>query len=102
MMDVVVLLDARVGRTADLLDMVTEAGVQVVASCVFPRLGGRVAHIAVTDDDFEVVEDLLRDRFGGVADQRPCVVVPPGYLGGMPAVARKIADAEVVISVAYH
>lgn len=102
MMDVVVLLDARVGRTADLFDMVTEAGVQVVASCVFPRLGGRVAHIAVTDDDFEVVEDLLRDRLGGVADQRPCVVVPPGYPGGMPAVARKIADAEVVINVAYH
>ena len=102
MMDLVVLLDARVGRPAELFDMVTDAGVQIVASCLFPRLGGRVAHIAVTDDDFEVVEDLLRDRLGGVADQRPCVVVPPAYPGGMPAVARKIADAEIVVSVAYH
>lgn len=102
MMDLVVLLDARVGRPAELFELVTGAGVEIVASCLFPRLGGRVAHIAVKDEDFEVVEDLIRDRLGGVADKRPCVVVPPGYPGGMAAVARKIAEAEIVVSVSYH
>ena len=102
MMDLVVLLDARVGRPAELFDLVTDAGVKIVASCLFPRLGGRVAHIAVSNDDFEVVEDLLRTRLGGIADQRPCIVVPPGYPGGMSAVARKIAEAEIVVTVSYH
>jgi hypothetical protein len=101
MMDVVVLLDGKIGRSAELFDLLEEGGIDVKASCVFPRLGGRVAHIAVEHEQYDAVEDLLTDRMGGVADQRPCIVVPPDYPGGMAAVARKIAAAQIVVSVSY-
>lgn len=102
MMDVVVLLDGKIGRSAELFDLLSEAGIDVKASCVFPRLGGRVAHIAVEIDDYDAVEDLLTERMGGVADQRPCIVVPPGHPGGIGEIARKIADAQIVVSVSYY
>jgi hypothetical protein len=102
MMDVVVLLDGKIGRSAELFDLLDDAGIDVKASCLFPRLGGRVAHIAVEFDQYNAVEDLLTERLGGVADQRPCIVVPPGYPGGMAAVAEKIAQAQIVMSVSYY
>lgn len=102
MMDVVVLLDGKIGRSAELFDLLEGAGIDVKASCVFPRLGGRVAHIAVDREQYDAVEDLLTERMGGVADQRPCIVVPPDYPGGMGAVARKIAEAQIVMSVSYY
>lgn len=102
MMDVVVLLDGKIGRSAELFDLLDDAGIDVKASCLFPRLGGRVAHIAVEFDQYNAVEDLLTERLGGVADQRPCIVVPPDYPGGMAAVAEKIAQAQIVMSVSYY
>jgi hypothetical protein len=102
MMDVVVLLDGKIGRSAELFDVLEQEGIDVKASCVFPRLGGRVAHIAVDVDDYNAVEDLLTERMGGVADQRPCIVVPPAYPGGISEIARKIADAQIVVSVSYY
>lgn len=102
MMDVVVLLDGKIGRAAELFDLLDGAGIDVKASCVFPRLGGRVAHIAVEHQQYDAVEDLLTDRLGGVADQRPCIVVPPDYPGGLGAISRKIAEAHIVMSVSYY
>ena len=95
MMDVVVLLDGKIGRSAELFDLLEEANLDVQAACVFPRLGGRVAHVAA-------VEDLLIERLGGVADQRPCIVVPPDYPGGMAEIARRISAAHIVVSVSYY
>ena len=37
-----------------------------------------------------------------MADQRPCIVVPPDYPGGMAVVAEKIAEAQIVMSVSYY
>jgi len=102
MMDVVVLLDGKIGRSAELFDLLANAGIDVKASCLFPRLGGRVAHIAVEHEQYDAVEDLLTDKLGGVADQRPCIVVPPDYPGGMAVVAEKIAEAQIVMSVSYY
>ncbi len=102
MMDVVVLLDGKIGRSAELFDLLEGAGIDVKASCIFPRLGGRVAHIAVEHEQYDAVEDLLTDKLGGVADQRPCIVVPPDYPGGMGAVAEKVAAAQIVMSVSYY
>ncbi len=102
MMDVVVLLDGKIGRSAELFHLLESAGIDVKASCIFPRLGGRVAHIAVEHEQYNAVEDLLTDKLGGVADQRPCIVVPPDYPGGMRAVAEKIAEAQIVMSVSYY
>lgn len=102
MMDVVILLDGKIGRSAELFDLLAEGGIDVKASCLFPRLGGRVAHVAVEHEQYDALEDLLTDKLGGVADQRPCIVVPPNYPGGMAAVADKIADAHIVMSVSYY
>jgi hypothetical protein len=102
MMDVVVLLDGKIGRSAELFDLLEDADIEVQAACVFPRLGGRVAHVAVRHEDFDAVEDLLSERLGGVADQRTCIVVPPNYPGGMGEVARRIAAAHIVVSVSYY
>ena len=102
MMDVVVLLDGKIGRSAELFDMLEAGGIDVKASCIFPRLGGRVAHIAVEHEQYNAVEDLLSDKLGGVADQRPCIVVPPDYPGGMSSIAEKIAEAHIVMSVSYY
>ena len=102
MMDVVVLLDGKIGRSAELFDLLEEAQIDVKAACVFPRLGGRVAHIAVEHEDFDAVEDLLGERLDGIADQRPCIVVPPGYPGGMGEIARRISAAHIVVSVSYY
>jgi hypothetical protein len=102
MMDVVVLLDGKIGRSAELFDLLENAGIDVKASCIFPRLGGRVAHIAVEHEQYDAVEDLLTEKLGGVADQRPCIVVPPDYPGGMGAVAEKVSDAQIVMSVSYY
>lgn len=102
MMDVVVLLDGKIGRSAELFHLLEDAGIDVKASCLFPRLGGRVAHIAVEHEQYDAVEDLLTEKLGGVADQRPCIVVPPDYPGGMAKVAESIADAQIVMSVSYY
>jgi hypothetical protein len=102
MMDVVVLLDGKIGRSAELFDLLDDANIDVRASCVFPRLGGLVAHIAVAHEQFDAVEDLLAERLSGVADRRPCIVVPPDYPGGMDAIARKVADAQIIMSVSYY
>ena len=102
MMDVVVLLDGKIGRSAELFRLLDDAGIDVKASCLFPRLGGRVAHIAVEHEQYDAVEDLLTDKMGGVADQRPCIVVPPDYPGGMARVADAIAEAQIVMSVSYY
>ena len=102
MMDVVVLLDGKIGRSAELFRLLDDAGIDVKASCLFPRLGGRVAHIAVEHEQYDAVEDLLTDKMGGVADQRPCIVVPPDYPGGMARVADAIAEAQIVMSVSFY
>jgi len=102
MMDVVVLLDGKIGRSAELFELLERAGIDVKASCIFPRLGGRVAHIAVEHEQYDAVEDLLTDELGGVADQRPCIVVPPDYPGGMAAVAERVSVAQIVLSVSYY
>ncbi len=102
MMDVVVLLDGKIGRSAELFRLLDDAGIDVKASCLFPRLGGFVAHIAVEHEQYDAVEDLLNDKMGGVADRRPCIVVPPDHPGDMTKVAEAVAAAQIVMSVSYY
>ena len=101
MRDLTILMDLEVGRPASMLSQATEQGVQVYASCLFPRLGGRVAHAAVSSADVDKLKAIVTSEGGVVADERECVVVPNGHLGGPDAVSRALAQAGIVINVAY-
>ncbi len=95
-------MDMKVGRPAEMLEAAAEQGVTVAAACVFPRLGGRVAHVAVQDDDVERITAIVEAGGGIVADIRDCVVVPPDFPGGLPAAAKKVAKAGHMVNVSYY
>ncbi|MEE8407830.1 MAG: hypothetical protein V3S32_11870 [Acidimicrobiia bacterium] len=95
-------MDMQVGRPAEMLEAAVEQGITVVAACVFPRLGGRVAHVAVQDDDVKKVTAIVEAGGGVVADVRDCVVVPPDFSGGLPAAAKAAAEAGHMVNVSYY
>ena len=94
-------MDMKVGRPAEMLEAAAKQGITIAAGCVFPRLGGRVAHVAVQDDDVEKVTAIVEAGGGVVADIRDCVVVPPDFPGGLPAAANKAAKAGHLVNVSY-
>lgn len=40
-------MEMKVGPLAEMLEAAAKQGITIAAGCVFPRLGGRVAHVAV-------------------------------------------------------
>lgn len=101
MKDLTILMDTKQGRPAEMLEDLVGHQVRVVAACLFPRLGGRVAHIAVDKSAVDTVREVIAAHGGTVADERDCIVVPPGRPGGAPAVARTVADAGIMAFVVY-
>lgn len=101
MIDMTILIDTAVGRPADLIAAAAEEGIDIVAGCLFPRLGGRVAHVAVPPEHVPIVRRVAAECGGSVADERECVVVPAGFPGGASGIARRLADAGIVINVTY-
>ena len=101
MIDVTILMDTKVGRPADMLEAAAAEGVEIQAGCLFPRVEGRVAHVAVRPEDVETLRRVVAEHGGTVADERECVVVPAGYSGGAAAVSRKVSDAGVTVNVSY-
>jgi hypothetical protein len=99
--DLTILMDTKLGRPADMLEAVSGQGVEVMAGCLFPRLGGRVAHVAVEPEDVATVRQVAAEHGATVADERECVVVPSDYPGGVAAVSRAIADAGIMVNIAY-
>ncbi len=101
MIDLTILLDTSVEGPAEMLEAAIDRGVDIVAGCIFPRLGGRVAHLAVRPDDVALVRRLVAERGGAVVDERECVVVRAGHPGGARAIARRLSDAGIVINLSY-
>jgi len=99
--DVTILMDTKVGRPADMLEAAAAEGVEIKAGCLFPRVEGRVAHVAVRSGDVEILRRAVAAHGGTVADERECVVVPAGYEGGVAAISRKVSDAGVTVNVSY-
>jgi hypothetical protein len=99
--DLTILMDTKQGRPAEMLEDLVGRHVRIVAACLFPRLGGRVAHVAVDEPDVETVREVVTAHGGTVADERDCIVVPPGRPGGAPAAARTVADAGITAFVVY-
>lgn len=101
MRDLTILMDTTQGKPAKLLTDLAEAGVNVYAGCLFPRLEGRVAHIAVADEDVDRVKSAALGLGATVGDVRECVVVPHDYPGGPAEIAAKVGAAGVTVQVAY-
>lgn len=102
MRDLTVLMDLVVGRPAAMLEDAANENVTVQAACLFPRLGGRVGHLAVEDADVEKATAIASRHGGMVVDERECVVVPPDYPGGTAGASRAIADAGILVNVSYY
>jgi hypothetical protein len=100
--DVTVILDDQPGELARLGEVAGAAGVNIEGFAAFTGEGKGVAHVLVPDDRLTAFRDALARASMGVADERQVFVVgiadEPGALG---EVARRLADANVNIDLAY-
>jgi hypothetical protein len=100
--DVTVILDDRPGELARLGEVAGAAGVNFDGLAAFTGEGKGVMHVLVADDALEALRDALTNAGMAVADEREVFVVSvanePGALG---EVARRLADANVNIDLAY-
>src|SRR4051794_32952726 len=100
--DVTVILDDRPGELARLGEVAGAAGVNIEGFAAFTGESRGVVHVLVADDSLEALRDALTGAAMSVADEREVFVVSvanePGALGD---VARRLADANVNIDLAY-
>ncbi|NUR05372.1 MAG: ACT domain-containing protein [Nocardioidaceae bacterium] len=100
--DVTVILDDRPGELARLGEVAGAAGVNLDGFAAFTGEGRGVVHILVDDDRLEALRDALDQAAMGVVEAREVFVVSvadePGALGEL---ARRLADANVNIDLAY-
>ena len=79
---------------AELWETLGKVGITMQASCMFPRLEGRIVHVVVTDEDADKAYNALRAENFIPLDRREVLVrdftVRPGEIG---RIARKVADA---------
>ena len=87
---------------AELWETLGGASIQMEASCTFPRLEGRVVHVAVKDEDADAAYEALRQAGFIPLDRRDVVIadfVPrPGAMG---EIARSLADAGAKVYIMY-
>lgn len=98
--DVAVVLQDRPGELARLGEATGEAGVNIQGMCAFTGEGRGIIHLLV--EDGPRAAQALTDAGIEVADEREVLVVDiedrPGTLGEL---ARRLADANVNIELAY-
>jgi hypothetical protein len=100
--DVTVILDDQPGELARLGEVAGAAGVNLDGFAAFTGEGRGVIHVLVVDDLLDVLRVALNQAGMGIADEREVMVVgiadEPGALGDL---ARRLADANVNIDLAY-
>jgi hypothetical protein len=100
--DVTLILDDRPGELARLGEVAGAAGVNIDGFAAFTGEGTGVVHVLVADDRLDRLRDALTQAGMSIADEREVFVVTvadePGALG---EVARRLADANVNIDLAY-
>jgi hypothetical protein len=100
--DVTVILEDRPGELARLGEVMGEAGVNIEGMCALTGQGRGYIHLLVADEKASAARAALEDAGMGVADTREVLVVDladrPGTLG---EVARRFADANVNVELAY-
>jgi hypothetical protein len=87
---------------AELWETLGNVGITMQASCMFPRLEGRIVHVVVTDEDADRAYEALRGENFIPLDRREVLIaefeVRPGELG---RIARKITDAGAKVYIMY-
>ncbi len=87
---------------AEVWEVLGAAGITMQAACAYPRLDGRVVHVALEDDDVEKGRRALSDAGLPALDQRPVLMArlepKAGELGRL---ARRIADTGAKIYILY-
>ncbi len=101
MKDLTIAMGTKHGLPAELLEALAARGVEVVAGCLFPRIEGRVAHIAIAADQVEAATDVVVAKGAAVLDVRDVVVVPREQRPSAAELARKVADAGASVYIAY-
>jgi hypothetical protein len=100
--DVTVILEDRPGELARLGEVMGEVGVNIEGICALPGQGRGYIHLLVADEKASATRAALEDAGMGVADTREVLVIDiadrPGTLG---EVARRFADANVNVELAY-
>lgn len=100
--DVMVILDDQPGELARLGEVAGAAGVNLDGFAAFTGEGKGVVHVLVSDERLLRFRRALAEAGMGVVDEREVLVVSvadePGALG---EVARRLADANVNIDLAY-
>jgi hypothetical protein len=100
--DVTVILDDRPGELARLGEVAGAAGVNLDGFAAFTGEGKGVVHVLVADESLAALREAFAAAEMGVADEREVFVVnvanEPGALGD---VARRLADANVNVDLAY-
>ena len=71
---------------AELWETLGAAGIEMEASCTFPRLEGRVVHVTVRDEDGDTAYEALRAAGFLPMDRRDVIIADfeprPGAMGG--------------------
>lgn len=100
--DVMVILDDRPGELARLGEVAGAARVNLDGFAAFTGDGKGVVHVLVSDDRLATLREALEAAGMPIADEREVVVVnvadEPGAMGEM---ARRLADANVNVDLAY-
>ncbi|HUO47174.1 MAG TPA: hypothetical protein VM470_10135 [Acidimicrobiia bacterium] len=94
-----ILMDMKVGRVAELLEALAGAGVNPAGGCFFPRLEGRIAHLAVDDELADTVRSVAEGLNHAVLDERDVVVIEPTV--DLAATARQVAEQGTAVYLAY-
>lgn len=87
---------------AELWEALGEVGVQMQASCTFPRLEGRIVHVVVTKEDADRAYEALRSRSFIPLDRREVLIteIEP-RAGELGRIGRKISDSGAKLYILY-
>ena len=101
MKDLTIALGTRHGLPAELLEALAARGVDVVGGCLFPRIEGRVAHVAIPDDQVDAATDVVVAKGAAVLDVRDVIVVSRDEHPSPAELARKVTDGGASVYIAY-
>ena len=100
--DLTVILEHQPGELARLAEITGEVGVSIRGLAAFTGEGRGVVHLLLDDEVVARCREALEQTGIGIADQREVLVVDiedrPGALGEL---ARRLADANVNVELAY-
>lgn len=87
---------------ADLWSVLGDVGIRMEAACAFPRLGGHIVHVVVTDEDAPGAQEALNDAGYLQLDKRPVIIAEIEPVAGeLGRLARRVSDAGAKIYILY-